>query len=112
MSAGEHGASFLFSFGLMLAVGMLGQFFSLLYWRMNKFWTVAVSVGIPALANGVPWLLVWLGYEDAMVRAALGLAQFLADSLWNFLGAALLGAAALAAANWLLLRRMNIRSAK
>ena len=100
--------------GWMLAA--LGQFCSALYWRLNKFWTILISVAVPlALLFGSAPLVSWMDTTSAGRAAAAALAafgRFAAASPWN--GAAVLLAlgAAFFAVTWLLLRRAMIRSAK
>ena len=100
--------------GWMLAA--LGQFCSALYWRLNKFWTILISVAVPlALLFGSAPLVSWMDTTSAGRAAAAALAafgRFAAASPWN--GAAVLLAlgAAFFAVTWLLLRRAMIRPAK
>ncbi len=48
-------AHFLFSFAMLMAVGSFGMFLSTMYWRLDKFWRVIVSVGIPVfMLFGLP----------------------------------------------------------
>lgn len=112
LTIGQRAESFLINFGLMLLLGMLGQFGSLLFWRLNKFWTVVVAVGAPVLINLVPLTLAWLGLGDDAVRTMQVFFGFLERSVANLLlvTAAVIGV--LIALNWLLLRRLNIKGAK
>lgn len=110
MTLGQHAAALWFNAGLMLALGVFGQFFSLLFWRLSRKWTVAVGIAIPVLCNGIPWAI----YSWAPgVGRWLGLVvNFWAASSWNVVLSCLLFAAAGIGVNWLLLRRANLRSAK
>lgn len=99
--------------GWMLAA--LGQFCSALYWRLNKFWTILISVAVPlALLFGSAPLVSWMDTTSAGQAAAAlaAFGRFAAASPWN--GAAVLLAlgAAFFAVTWLLLRRAMIRPAK
>lgn len=48
-------AYFLFNFAMLMAVGAFGMFLSTMYWRLDKFWRVIVSVGIPVfILFGLP----------------------------------------------------------
>ena len=100
--------------GWMLAA--LGQFCSALYWRLNKFWTILVSVAVPLALNfgSVP-LLTWLDTTSAgqaAVEALAAFGRFLAASPWNAAAVLLAMGAAFFAVTWLLLRRAMIRPAK
>lgn len=113
LSLGQQLISWLFGACLMLGLGLLGQFFSLLFWRLNKVWTVAAAVSIPVLLNLIPWgiyrlSLVWTA-ADRMISAFF---EFLCASPWNVMLVSLLASAALTGINWLLLRRTNIQAAK
>ena len=100
--------------GWMLAA--LGQFCSALYWRLNKFWTILISVAVPlALIFGSVPLLTWLDTTTAgraAVEALAAFGRFLAASPWNAAAVLLAMGAAFFAATWLLLRRAMIRPAK
>ncbi|MFR3921742.1 MAG: hypothetical protein ACLTYN_06915 [Dysosmobacter welbionis] len=62
----------------------LGQFCSALYWRLNKFWTILISVTVPlVLIFGSVPLISWLGTTSAgraAVEALAAFGQFLAAS--------------------------------
>ena len=100
--------------GWMLAA--MGQFCSALYWRLNKFWTILVSVTVPlVLIFGSVPLISWLGTTSAgraAVEALAAFGQFLAASPWNAAAVLLAMGAAFFALSWLLLRRAMIRPAK
>ena len=100
-----RGAIFSAAVGWMLAA--LGQFCSALYWRLNKFWTILISVTVP--------LISWFGTPSAgraAVEALAAFGQFLAASPWNAAAVLLAMGAAFFALSWLLLRRAMIRPAK
>ena len=109
-----RGAIFSAVVGWMLAA--LGQFCSALYWRLNKFWTILVSVAVPlALIFGSAPLLTWLDTTSAgqaAVEALAAFGRFLAASPWNAAAVLLAMGAAFFAVTWLLLRRAMIRPAK
>lgn len=100
--------------GWMLAG--LGQLCSALYWRLNKFWTVLLSVAVPlALCFGSVPLLDWMSSTpagQATVRALAACGRFLMASSWNLAAVFLAMGAAFFAVTWPLLRRANIRAAK
>ena len=109
-----RGAIFSAVVGWMLAA--LGQFCSALYWRLNKFWTILISVAVPlALIFGSAPLLTWLDTTSAgqaAVEALASFGRFLAASPWNAAAVLLAMGAAFFAVTWLLLRRAMIRPAK
>ena len=94
----------------------LGQLCSALYWRLNKFWTVLLSVAVPlALIFGSVPLLDWMSSTHAgqtVVRALAAFGRFLMASSWNMSAVLLAMGAAFFAVTWPLLRRANIRAAK
>ena len=109
-----RGAVFSAVAGWMLAA--LGQFCSALYWRLNKFWTILVSVAVPlALLFGSVPLVSWMDTTSAgqaAVEALAAFGRFLAASPWNAAAVLLVLGAAFFALSWLLVRRAMIRPAK
>ena len=109
-----RGAVFSAVAGWMLAA--LGQFCSALYWRLNKFWTILVSVTVPlVLIFGSAPLLTWLDTTSAgqaAVEALAAFCRFLAASPWNMAAVLLAMGAVFFTVTWLLLRRAMIRPAK
>ena len=85
-------------------------------WRLNKFWTILISVTVPlVLIFGSVPLISWLGTTSAgraAVEALAAFGQFLAASPWNAAAVLLAMGAAFFALSWLLLRRAMIRPAK
>ena len=114
LGALARGAVFSTAVGWMLAA--LGQFCSALYWRLNKFWTILVSVAVPlALIFGSAPLVSWMDTTSAgqaAVEALAAFGRFLAASPWNAAAVLLAMGAAFFAVTWLLLRRAMIRPAK
>ncbi|MDR1132052.1 MAG: hypothetical protein LBL15_06510 [Oscillospiraceae bacterium] len=105
LTAGQHVISVLVNTSTLFASGLLGNFFSLLYWRLNKALTVLVSLAFPVLPSAVSWL---------MYRIGVNLKPFIdwvAVSPFNFVLSFMLGGIVCAGINWLLLRRADIRSA-
>ena len=100
--------------GWMLAA--LGQFCSALYWRLNKFWTILISVTVPlVLIFGSVPLLTWLDTTSAghaAVEALAAFGRFVAASPWNAAAVLLAMGAVFFTVTWLLLRRAMIRPAK
>lgn len=111
MTLSQHLVSVLFSACLILSLAILGQFFSLLFWRLSKRWIVAVAVGIPILCNLVPWTVFRISaIQPGLTRAAAALFHFWGASPWNFILTCLILTAVGVAVNWLLLRRAVIRA--
>ena len=109
-----RGAVFSAVVGWMLAA--LGQFCSALYWRLNKFWTILISVAVPlVLIFGSMPLISWLDTTSAgraAVEALAAFGRFLAASPWNAATVFLVMGAAFFALSWMLVRRTMIRAAK
>ena len=114
LGALARGAVFSTAVGWMLAA--LGQFCSALYWRLNKFWTILVSVAVPlALIFGSAPLVSWMDTTSAgqaAVEALAAFGRFLAASPWNAAAVLMVLGAAFFALSWLLVRRAMIRPAK
>lgn len=113
LSLGQQLISWLFGACLMLVLGLLGQMFSLLFWRLSKFWTVVAAVSIPLLLNLIPLGLYRLSVVwTAVNRTISAFFGFLGASPWNVMLVSLLASAILTGVSWLLLRRANIQAAK
>ena len=102
----QHIISALFSTSLMFASCLLGMFFSLMFWRLNKFWTVVAAISIPLLINGIPALLYKAGVDFTPFI------NWLSYSPFNFMLFFILIAALIGIINWLILRNANIKAAK
>ncbi len=105
-----------FSAAMAFCLAGVGQFWSVLYWRLSKFWTVTVSIAIPlVLIFGPAALLTAVGDSaagESIVRAAAALGRFFIGSVWNAVLVFLAVAAVSFFLSWLLLRRAVIRGAK
>ncbi|HRW56222.1 MAG TPA: hypothetical protein P5185_00430 [Oscillospiraceae bacterium] len=106
LSFGQHILSMLLNTSLTFCACLFGMFFSLMFWRLNKVWTVVAAISIPVLINVVPILLSRLGINLILLINWIGASPF------NFVLFFLLLAALFGAVNWLLLRRANIKEAK
>jgi len=103
---GQHMLSALINTGMFFCASLIGMFFSLLFWRLNKLWTIVVAIAIPFAINGVPILLVRLGFNlNPFI-------EWIASSPFCFALTSLTIAAAAALIDWLLLRRANIKARK
>lgn len=106
LSFSQHMISALFNLSLFICAYIGGMFFSLLFWRLNKIWTVTVAIAIPFLMNGIPILLDKLGVDFNPFLS------WLSASPYHFVIMFLLIAAIVSVINWLVLRRANIKAAK
>ncbi|MBU5628035.1 hypothetical protein KQI82_14070 [Oscillibacter sp. MSJ-2] len=112
LTMGQHAMSAVLVLMLGLCAAVWGGFFSLLFWRLSKFWTVVVAVAIPVLANGIPWLIVYLAGEEAVARLVFQVGEFLLSSPWNLIAVLAVLSAVGIGVNWLLLRRATVKAAK
>lgn len=98
--------SLLVNTSLQLALCLFGMFFSLLFWRLNKIWTIVTVVAMVFLLNGTPLVIF---------RAGLDVTPFfrwIAASPNNFVLFFMIFAVVFAVINWLLLRKVNVKPAK
>jgi len=105
-SFGHQAMSFLTNVAMFFCACTVGAFFSLMFWRLNKFWTIVVAISIPFAINGLPYLLIKLGVDFSRFFA------WIASSPFCFILTCLVIAAAAVVIDWLLLRRANIKAAK
>jgi len=103
---GQHIMSAFTNTSLFCSVCIVGMFFSLLFWRLNKFWTIVVAISIPFALNGIPYLLVKLGVN------LNPLVKWIASSPFCFILTCFVIAALVAIIDWCLLRNANIKAAK
>lgn len=106
MTFSQHLLSILLNTCLTFFSCLFGMFFSLMFWRLNKLWSIVVAVLIPISINVVPLLLSKLGLNLAPFIGWATASPFHYDLIFLFL-AVLLGIF-----DWLLLRRANIKEAK
>ncbi|MEA4895010.1 MAG: hypothetical protein VB064_07070 [Oscillospiraceae bacterium] len=106
LSFAQHIMSALVNTGLLLSLTMTGMFFSLLFWRLSKVWTVLVAISIPILLNLVPWLLLKVGFNPAPFVA------WVLRSPFYYVLTCLAVAVFFGIINWFLLRVANIKAAK
>lgn len=112
LSISQHVMSVLLNSSLILLLFVFGMFFTFLFWRLNKVWTIIVAVAIPILINVIPALLYKLNFSllsPAIDRFIHGLRHIFASSVWNLMALFLLLSVILAGIDWLLIRRANIR---
>ena len=105
-----------FAAAMCFAMAGLGQFCSVVYWRLSKFWIVTVSIAIPlVLIFGPAALFTAVGDSaagEALVEALAAFGRFFVGSVWNAVLVFLVLAAVLFCLSWLLVRRAVIRGAK
>lgn len=105
-----------FAAAMCFALAGVGQFCSVLYWRMSKFWIVMVSIAIPlVLIFGPAALFTAVGDSDTgwtLVRILEAFGRFFVGSVWNAALVFLVLAAVFFCLSWLLVRRAVIRGAK
>lgn len=106
LSLGQHFQSTLVNISLLICACIGGMFFSLMFWRLNKFWTVIVAVSIPVLMNIIPVGLFRLGVDLEP------LLNWIISSPYNFVLFFMLTTIAFVGINWLLLRRADIKGIK
>lgn len=113
LTLGQHVVSGLLNFCLLLFAALFGQWYSALFWRLNKFWTVVVAISIVVGFNAGSWGLHRL-YENvlAVTKAGETLVAFVASSPWNAMLLLLLIAAFFGGFNWLLFRNTYLKAAK
>lgn len=103
----QHVGGALFNTLLMLFAYCGGMFFTYLFWRLNKGWTIVAALSIPVLLNLVPLLI----YKNAGVaRAMNGLLSWILASAGNLMLCFVLLSAVLCAVCWLMVRRANIKA--
>jgi hypothetical protein len=105
MSLGQHLGSALFNTVLSTGACLFGMFFSLMFWRLNKLWTIVAAISIPVVLNVVPWLLYRLGVD------LMPLVNWMIAAPGNFILVGLAVALFFTLIDWLLLRRANIKAA-
>lgn len=106
LTLGQHAMSALLNTSLTFCACIGGMFFSLMFWRLNKLWTIVVAISIPLLANIVPIILYKAGVNLEPLVTWIG------SSPVNFVLFFLMTATLFVIINWLLLRKANIKEAK
>lgn len=106
LSLFEHIQSLILNVSLAFCACIGGMFFSLLFWRLNRLFTIIVAISIPLLMNIVPYLLVKAHVDLTPVL------NWILSSPLSFVLLFFALAAVFAVIDWLLLRRANIKEAK
>jgi len=108
-----HIASMACFFALYVCANLAGMFFSLLFYRLNKAWTIIVAIGAPLLLIfGLPNLLFWRGNPSFLSTALTKLFAFSFSTPWTLLLTFAVCAVLIAVVNWLMLRRAPVKPAK
>ena len=109
----QHIESIACYFGLFLSAFLCGGFLSMLYYRLNTFWTWLVSIAVPVLLfAGGPLLAIRLAQFPFFVDFVNFIGSMLMGSPWTFCLLFLFIGAVFAAVTWLLLRRAPVKAAK
>ncbi|MEA5038868.1 MAG: hypothetical protein VB086_03425 [Clostridiaceae bacterium] len=110
LSISQHIMSVLLNSSLTLLLFVFGMFFTFLFWRLNKIWTIIVAVAIPLLINVIPAILYKLGSSfPAIGQFFRALQSVFTSSVWNLMALFLLLSVILAGIDWLLIRLANIK---
>lgn len=104
-----HLASMGFNLCMMLFFFAFGMLFTTVYWRLNKFWMIVVSISIPVLCNVIPLTLYWADRFTVVRQAMVQIGWFLAASPWNIALVSMVMGALFTVISYLLVRRANIR---
>lgn len=113
LSFGQHLESAFFNLSIMLSANMAGMFISLVFFRLNKVWTVIIAVGAPIfLFVGLPILINFAGPVTALSRPIASFANWVLSFPWAGIFFFVLVAAVTALLSWLVVRRAPINDAK
>lgn len=113
LSLAAHLECILCFLGLYTSFNLAGIFCSLLFYRLNKMWTIIVAVGTPLFFFvGLPVLLAQKLIPDFLISAVGWIFRFAFSTTWAMLLTLAVTAALIAAVNWLLLRRAPVKPVK
>ena len=113
LSVSQHLAGILFSFPLLLVAHSCGMFFSLLFFRLNKRWTVIVAIGLPVFfLIGLPYLSTIPAISHVLGPVVIKSLDFIFSGVGQWSLCLFLAALILTFLNWLLIRRTPIKAAK
>lgn len=112
-SIGQHIEAMFFNLSLLLFANIAGMLLSLMFYRLNKAWTVIVAVGAPVIFFiGLPILMNAAGPAPKMSRLLTGFVDWVLSSPWVWIFVFILAAVVIAIINWLLIRRAPVIAAK
>ncbi|NCB42742.1 MAG: hypothetical protein EOM59_08995 [Clostridia bacterium] len=100
----QHVESVIMASSLMLLAFSGGMFFSLIFYRLNKGWSILIAITIPFILLGVLPVMIFRAY--AQVSAWV---SFMAASSWNLVLVFLAFSSIMLFINWLLTRKIHIR---
>ncbi len=113
LTLAAHLQSILCYFGLYACANFTGMFISLVFYRLNKMWTIVVAVGAPIFFFvGLPLLIAWQVFPDFLGKAVIRLMTFSFTSPWTLLLTFSVTIVLISAVNWLLFRRAPVKPVK
>jgi hypothetical protein len=113
LSFRQHLESVFFTLSLILYTNMAGMFVSLVFFRLNKVWTVIVAVGASLFFPlGLPLLLNAVGPAAGFSRPMEALVAWILSGPWAWVLFFALLSAGTALLSWLLVRRAPINGIK
>jgi hypothetical protein len=113
LTPAQHVKSLLLNFTRIFAAYTFGSFISLLFFRLNKFWTTVVAIGVPVFfIAGLPLLMRLAPVAKLLTRVFKAYSDWVFSSVWRYMFMSVLAAAVLSLINWLLMRRAPVRPAK
>lgn len=109
----QHLESAFLNLSLLLSANMAGMFISLMFYRLNKAWTIVVAVGAPLFFFAVlPILLSLSNLSRLLSRPFAALANWLLSDPWAGVLFFMLTAAVLAVFCLLMVRHAPIKASK
>lgn len=108
----QHLDSVVINFATFLLANMIGMLISLVFYRLNRAWTIIVAVGVPVFVFIVLPILMSIYVPDALLRLMASTMEWIMSSPWYLVLFLAVCAVVAAAINWLLIRRAPIKAAK
>jgi hypothetical protein len=97
------------AFSICTFANLAGMFISLLYYRLNKAWTLAVSIGVPLLLIfGLPMMLTRSGIGHLLEHLLHMVLDFILSGPWALSLCFLLATVLTCILNWLMMRRAPV----
>lgn len=107
MSMTDHIKSIILLFFLFTCTNIIGMFISMLFYRLNKVWTLIVAIGTPIFIFVIlPIVLSWKNIN------ILPFFNFITKTPWHLCSFFIITAAAFAAIIWLISKRAPIKPIK
>ena len=102
-----HLESVLLFFALFVFTYASGMFISLIFYRLNKMWTIVVAIGVPLfLIFGLPALIITFKLD--LIKPI----EVLLSSFWLYFAFIMAFSVLINLFNWLMLRRAPVKAAK